>query len=48
MGSRGLTSVKSLVLGSASHAVLQHADRTVIVVPSPQVAAARERDRAAR
>jgi nucleotide-binding universal stress UspA family protein len=45
MGSRGLTGVKSLVLGSVSHAVIQHADRTVIVVPSPQVAAARARER---
>ncbi len=47
MGSRGLTGVKSLPLGSVSHAVIQHADRTVIVVPSPEVAAERERDRAA-
>jgi nucleotide-binding universal stress UspA family protein len=43
MGSRGLTGVKSLLLGSVSHAVIQHADRTVIVVPSPEVAAARAR-----
>jgi nucleotide-binding universal stress UspA family protein len=46
MGSRGLTGVKSLLLGSVSHAVIQHADRTVIVVPSPEVAAARALDRA--
>jgi nucleotide-binding universal stress UspA family protein len=45
MGSRGLTGLKSLLLGSVSHAVLQHADRTVIVVPSPDVAAAREQRR---
>ena len=45
MGSRGLTGVKSLLLGSVSHAVIQHADRTVIVVPSPEVAAARARKR---
>ena len=44
MGSRGLTGVKSLLLGSVSHAVIQHADRTVIVVPSPAVAAARTRE----
>jgi nucleotide-binding universal stress UspA family protein len=43
MGSRGLTGLKSLLLGSVSHAVIQHADRTVIVVPSPEVAAARKR-----
>ena len=34
MGSRGLTGLKSLLLGSVSHAVIQHADRTVILVPS--------------
>ena len=43
MGSRGLTGVKSLLLGSVSRAVMGHADRTVIVVPSPEVAAARAR-----
>ncbi len=41
MGSRGLTGLKSLLLGSVSHAVIQQADRTVIVVPSAEVAAAR-------
>jgi nucleotide-binding universal stress UspA family protein len=45
MGSRGLTGLKSLFLGSVSHAVIQHADRMVIVVPSPDVAVARDRDR---
>jgi nucleotide-binding universal stress UspA family protein len=44
MGSRGLTGVKSLLLGSISHEVIQHADRTVVVVPSPEVAASRERE----
>jgi nucleotide-binding universal stress UspA family protein len=38
LGTRGLTGVKSLLLGSVSHAVLQHADRPVIVIPSPAVA----------
>jgi nucleotide-binding universal stress UspA family protein len=47
MGSRGLTGLKSLLLGSVSHAVIQHADRTVIVVPSPGVAASRARSREA-
>jgi nucleotide-binding universal stress UspA family protein len=41
MGSRGLTGLKSMLLGSVSHAVLQRADRAVVVVPSPKVAAAR-------
>jgi nucleotide-binding universal stress UspA family protein len=41
LGTRGLTGLKSLLLGSVSHAVLQHADRAVIVVPSPEVAAKR-------
>lgn len=41
MGSRGLTGLKSLLLGSVSHEVIQHADRTVVVVPSATVAASR-------
>ncbi|MEO8688197.1 MAG: universal stress protein [Solirubrobacteraceae bacterium] len=41
LGTRGLTGLKSMLLGSVSHALLQHADRTVIVVPSPEVSAAR-------
>ena len=44
MGSRGLTGVKSLLLGSVSHEVIQHADRTVAVVPSPEVADSRARE----
>lgn len=38
IGSRGLGGLGSLFLGSVSHAVLQHADRTVVIVPSPKVA----------
>ena len=38
LGSRGLAGLGSVVLGSVSHAVLQHADRAVLVVPSPKVA----------
>jgi nucleotide-binding universal stress UspA family protein len=47
IGSRGLTGLKSLLLGSVSHGVIQHADRAVIVVPSPEVAASRARGRQA-
>lgn len=43
MGSRGLTGVKSLLLGSVSHEVIQHADRAVVVVPSPETSKARAR-----
>jgi nucleotide-binding universal stress UspA family protein len=45
MGSRGLTGVKSILLGSVSHGVIQHADVGVFVVPSPAVAQSRRRDR---
>jgi nucleotide-binding universal stress UspA family protein len=38
VGTRGLTGLKSFFLGSVSHAVLQHADRPVLVVPSGRVA----------
>jgi nucleotide-binding universal stress UspA family protein len=45
MGSRGLTGVRSMLLGSVSHAVIQHADVAVFVVPSPAVAKSRRRER---
>ncbi|QEC46540.1 universal stress protein [Baekduia soli] len=41
LGTRGLGGLKSLMLGSVSHALLQHADRPVMVVPSAEVAAQR-------
>lgn len=47
MGSRGLAGLKSLLLGSVSHAVIQHADRPVIVVPSPNVSSSRTQVRRA-
>jgi nucleotide-binding universal stress UspA family protein len=44
LGTRGLTGVKSMMLGSVSHAVLHHADRPVMIVPSEEVAARRAGD----
>lgn len=47
VGSRGLGGLGSLLLGSVSHAVIQHADRTVVIVPSPKVALRRNEKRRA-
>jgi nucleotide-binding universal stress UspA family protein len=41
VGTRGLGGVKSYLLGSISHSVLQHADRAVLVVPSPELSVRR-------
>ena len=35
MGSRGLTGVRSMLLGSVSSAVVEHADRPTLVVRQP-------------
>ena len=35
LGARGLSTVRSMLLGSVSHAVVQHARRPVLVVPPP-------------
>jgi nucleotide-binding universal stress UspA family protein len=43
VGSRGLTGM-ALLLGSVSLSVVQKADRTVVIVPSPDVAKQRQRD----
>jgi nucleotide-binding universal stress UspA family protein len=43
LGTRGLGAVKSLMLGSVAHAVLHHADRPVLVIPSSALAERRRR-----
>jgi len=46
VGTRGLTGVKSVLLGSTSHGVVQHADRPVMIIPSPKAVAARAKHHA--
>ncbi len=40
VGTRGLTGLKSVMLGSVSHAVMRQTARPVVVVPSAKIAAA--------
>lgn len=41
LGSRGLRGLRSLVLGSVSHQVAQHAHQPVLVIPAPDLAEGR-------
>jgi nucleotide-binding universal stress UspA family protein len=36
LGSRGITGVRSLVLGSVSHGVANHSHRPVLIIPAPR------------
>jgi nucleotide-binding universal stress UspA family protein len=39
MGSRGLTGLRAMLLGSVSNAVVHHADRPTLIIPQPVLAA---------
>jgi nucleotide-binding universal stress UspA family protein len=41
MGTRGRSGVRAYVLGSVSRSVVEHADRAVLVIPSPSLVARR-------
>jgi len=43
LGTRGRSGIKSLMLGSVSSAVVHHADRPVLVIPSPALVQERQR-----
>jgi nucleotide-binding universal stress UspA family protein len=45
LGSRGLTGLQRLLLGSVAHDVAQHAHRPIAIIPSRPVAEARALDR---
>ena len=47
LGARGLSAFKSMLLGSVSHSVAQHAHRPVLIVP-PAAHAVADVDSAAR
>jgi nucleotide-binding universal stress UspA family protein len=48
LGTRGLGGVGSLLLGSVSHAVVQSADRPVLIVPSAELSESRSEKRHGR
>lgn len=47
LGSQGLRSLRTLVLGSVSHQVVHHAHQPVLVIPSPALVDVRREQRSA-